>query len=155
MTLTPRPGLRARRMTLTPRRNGRFPPKKPSAQVRDFRALELENLHSIPVRGPGRPGPFLGGTHDRILDFSFWGRTEKGHEMDLELVSGADFRATYNSGKCERQPPGATCDSQNCQLAGWGSLTIPTLVSWAGGLPLTIPRKARGTTPAPLTILGL
>ncbi len=26
-----------------------------------------------------------------ILDFSFGGRTENGHEMALELLSGADF----------------------------------------------------------------
>ncbi len=34
----------------------------------------------------------LGGTHGRILDFTFWGRREKDHEMSFEFVSGADFR---------------------------------------------------------------
>ncbi len=34
----------------------------------------------------------LGRTYWRILDFSFGGRTENGHEMALELVSGVDFR---------------------------------------------------------------
>ena len=33
----------------------------------------------------------LGGTYGRILDFSFGGRTENGHEMVLEWVSGVDF----------------------------------------------------------------
>ncbi len=28
--------------------------------------------------------------------FSFWGRTEKGYEMLLELVSGADFRCVLH-----------------------------------------------------------
>ncbi len=32
-----------------------------------------------------------GGTHDQISDFSFWGRTDKGHEIVLELASGAAF----------------------------------------------------------------
>ncbi len=34
----------------------------------------------------------LGGTYGRILDFSFGSRTENGHEMAVEFVSGADFR---------------------------------------------------------------
>ncbi len=36
-------------------------------------------------------GPNLGGTRDRIFDFSFWGRTGKGQAMTLEFVSWADF----------------------------------------------------------------
>ena len=38
---------------------------------------------------------FLCTTYGRILDFSFGGRTEDGHEMVLELVSGADFRCVF------------------------------------------------------------
>ncbi len=32
------------------------------------------------------------GTQHRILDFSFSGRVEKGHEIELYLVSGVDCR---------------------------------------------------------------
>ncbi len=41
-------------------------------------------------------GPLLGRTYGRILDFSFGGRTENGHGMVLELVSGSDFRCVLH-----------------------------------------------------------
>ncbi len=34
----------------------------------------------------------LGRTYGMILDFSFGGRLEHGHEIGFELVSGVDFR---------------------------------------------------------------
>ncbi len=38
----------------------------------------------------------LGRTYERILDFSFRGRRDHGHEVAFELVSGADFRCVLH-----------------------------------------------------------
>ena len=43
----------------------------------------------------------LGRTYGGILDFSFGGRTENGHDMALELVSGADFRVGFSPDDCD------------------------------------------------------
>ncbi len=53
----------------------------------------------VDVKGRGGSGggeAMLGRTYGRILDFSFGGRTENGHETVLELVSGADFRCVLH-----------------------------------------------------------
>ncbi len=38
----------------------------------------------------------LGGTQDRISDFSFGGRTDNCHEMVLDLVFGVDFKCVLH-----------------------------------------------------------
>jgi hypothetical protein len=38
----------------------------------------------------------LGRTHVSIVDFRFGARTETGHEMALDLVSGVDFRCALH-----------------------------------------------------------
>ncbi len=40
--------------------------------------------------------PILVGTRDRVLDFSFWGRTEEGVELAFGLDSRADSRCVLH-----------------------------------------------------------
>ncbi len=42
------------------------------------------------------PNTILGRKYGRVLDFSFGGRTENGHEMVLEMVSGVDFETVLH-----------------------------------------------------------
>jgi hypothetical protein len=57
---------------------------------------------------------FLGRTYGRSLDFSFGGRTENGHEMVLELVSGADTRCVLHH-----------FSSLTCLKGSWGQVCGP------------------------------
>ncbi len=53
----------------------------------------------------------LGRTYGGILDFSFGARTENGHEMVLDLASGADFGYVLNH-----------FSSLTCLKGSWGQV---------------------------------